>query len=384
MRITRKTGLVAVILCVAAVGVYFIWKGQPNTEAKGPRNPAQVIKSGVAERKTVAVTVLANGYVTPFNTVEVRPQIQNIVRAVHVKEGQEVRAGQLLFTLDQRNDAANLDRAEAQVARDRADLANAEADLKRNQELLAKNFVSSAVVDAARAKAEALRNTVRADLAAAQSGKIVLSYNRITASISGRLGAINVHEGSLAQPSGTPLVTIAQLEPIAISFAVPERELTYIRSSYPNGDAPVAVQLPEGREVADKLFFIDNTVDTQSGAIRMKAQFDNKDRKLWPGTFINVRLTSRVLHDAVVIPVQSIVTGPTDQFVYVVQPDETVKMQKISVINIDKAQASVSGLAIGTRIVIEGTQNLRPGAKVKEMQAQPASEAGGKRARPAK
>lgn len=369
MSLTRKHWSVVVILCaIGAVG-YFSWKGQTESDVRKPRTAAPLIKSGVAEKKAVAVTVQATGYLTPFNTVDVRPQVQNIVRAVHVKEGQDVRAGQLLFTLDERIDAANLEKALAQGARDRADLANAEADLKRNQELMARNFVSQAVVDTARAKAESLRHAVKADEAAAQAGKVGLGYNRITASIGGRLGAISAHEGSLVLPSGAPLVTIAQLDPIAVTFSVPERELAAIRASYPNGDAPVTAQLPGQREITGKLNFIDNTVDTQSGTIRMKAKFGNPDGMLWPGAFVNVRLTSRVLPDAVVIPAQAIVTGPTDQFVYLVQSDRTVTLQKIGVIDVSSGQAAVSGLAAGARIVIEGAQNLRPGAKVREMQS---------------
>ncbi|MDB5761473.1 MAG: efflux transporter periplasmic adaptor subunit [Herminiimonas sp.] len=386
MRVTSKQFLIAAILLAAGAGIYFALNSKSDTSARQPRNPVQVIRSGVAQQKSIPITVYANGTVTAFNTVDVRPQVQNIVRAVHVNEGQEVRAGQLLFTLDQRNDTSNVDKAQAQVARDRADLADAENTLKRNQELFAKKFVAEAVVDTARNKVDALRGTLKADQAAAQSSNVVLSYNQITASISGRIGAITVHPGSLAQPSSTPMVTISQIDPIAVAFAVPERELTYIVATYPKGDAPVVAQLAGGGQVEGKLVFIDNTSDTQTGTIRMKAEFPNKDRKMWPGTFVNVSLVSRTLSNAVVVPAQAVVTGPVEKSVYVVQPDETVKMQKIEVVTIDNGQAAVSGIAAGTRVVIEGTQNLRPGAKVKEMQATPAATGkngkGGKKSAP--
>jgi RND family efflux transporter MFP subunit len=372
MQTSRKNVLIAVILAllaVAAAAYYFL---RPNPEqaqsAKQPRSQAQVIRSGVAERKAVPITVYSNGYVTAMNTVEVRPQTQNVVREVHVNEGQDVRAGQLLFTLDQRNDTSNVDRARAQVARDRADLADAEATLKRNEDLLAKGFIAQAVVDTARSKVEALRSNLKADQAAVQSSNIALGNNQIAASISGRIGAITVHPGSLAQPSGPPMVSISQIDPITIAFAVPERELASIRATYPKGDAPVTAQLGNGKEATGRLIFIDNTSDIQSGTIKMKAEFANADRRMWPGTFVNVRLVSRTIPDAVVIPAQAVVTGPVDKVVFIVQQDETVKMQKVEVLTIEEGQAAVSGIAAGARVVIEGTQNLRPGVRIREMQ----------------
>lgn len=374
MRLTLKQILAVAGLVVvgAGAGFYFLGQKKPDQTAKQPRNSVQVIKSGLSEQKSIPITVYANGYVTAIQTVEVRPQIQNVVRAVHVKEGQDVRIGQLLFTLDTRSDSSNVDKAQAQIARDRADLADAENTLKRNQDLLAKNFVSPAVVDTARSKVESLRALIKADQAAAQSSAIALSYNQITASINGRIGAISVHPGSLAQPAGAALLTIAQIDPIAVSFSIPERELAYIRATYPKGDAPVVAQLPNHQEVVGKLIFIDNTSDMQSGTIRMKAQFANSDRKMWPGSFVNVRLVTRTLPNAVVVPAQAIVTGPVDKSIYVAQADETVKLQKIDVLTIDHGQAAITGIDAGVRIVIEGTQNLRPGAKVKEMQSAPA------------
>lgn len=374
MRLTLKQILAAASLVVvgAGGGSYLLLQKKPDQAAKQPRNSVQIIKSGLSEQKSIPITLSANGYVAAIQTVDIRPQIQNVVRAVHVKEGQDVRIGQLLFTLDTRSDSSNVDKAQAQIARDRAELADAENTLKRNQDLLAKNFVSPAVVDTARSKVESLRAAMKADQAAAQSSAISLSYNQITASINGRIGAISVHPGSLAQPAGPALLTIAQIDPIAVTFAVPERELAYIRATYPTGDAPVVAQLPNNQEVVGKLIFIDNASDTQSGTIRMKAQFANSDRKMWPGSFVNVRLVTRTLPDAVVVPAQAIVTGPVDKSVYVVQTDDTVKLQKIDVLTIDNGQAAITGIAAGIRVVIEGTQNLRPGAKVKEMQSAPA------------
>lgn len=350
-------------------GLYFFWTNSAKPDAKTPASPVQTIKSGVVQQKSVPILVHANGYVTAFSTVEVRPQVQNVVRAVHVREGQDVRAGQLLFSLDARGDQSSVAQAQAEVARGQAELADAETALKRNRELLEKKFVSQAVVDAAKSRVDALRGTVQAGRAGVQSSTVALGYNEIRASISGRIGAIDVHPGSLVQPGGTPIVTIAQLDPITVSFTVPERELAHIVASYPQGGAPVLARLADGQEVTGKLIFIDNASDQQSGALRMKAQFDNSDRKMWPGTFVNVRLVSRTIPNAVVVPTQAVVTGPVESALYAVEPDNTVMLKKIEVVEIQDEQAVVIGVDAGTKIVIEGTQNLRPGMKVQEVQS---------------
>lgn len=368
MRLKSRFSLIVVVIAVAVIA-FFVWRNRQMNHAPKPRNSTQAVKTAQTQQRSIPITLSANGSVTALNMVEVRPQIQNVVRAVHVREGQDVQAGQLLFTLDTRNEEANVAKAQAQTAGQRADLADAEQLLRRNEELRTKNFVSPAVVDSARNKVNSLRSTLKAGEAALQASGITAGYNQIRASISGRIGAISVHIGSLAQPTGTPMLTIYQLDPIAISFAVPEQELAYIRATYPQGDAPVTAQLPAGGELAGSLIFIDNAADSQSGTILMKARFANLERKLWPGSFVNVRLTSRTLANAVTLPAQGVITGPTDKFVYVVQADDTVRMQKVDVTAVVDGVAAVSGLKAGMRVVVEGAQDLRPGAKVREVAA---------------
>lgn len=369
MRVSYKYSLILAGLALICSAGYVGMRGKPPGTSTVSEQAPQMVRTSIAEQKTVPITVFANGYVTAINTVDVRPQIQNVVRQVHVLEGQDVKANQLLFTLDDRSDTSGVDKARAQLAMDKANLNDAEMVLKRNQDLLAQKFVSQAVVDSATNKVNSLRSVVQADQAMVQSSSIALGFNQIKASISGRIGAISVHPGSLAQPSGVAMVTISQLDPIAVSFSLPEKELQSIRASYPNGDAPVTVQISAKQQLVGKLIFIDNTADTQSGTIRMKAQFDNAKRIMWPGTYVNVRLVSRTLTDAVIIPAQSIVTGPTNKFVYLVSADNTVKMQALEVAEIANGHAAVTGLTVGSRVVIEGMQNLRPGVLVKESQA---------------
>ena len=364
MQQTKKYLLIGVAVVVLGGVAYLALRG-PAEHSKKSDN-AQIVKTAIAEQKTISIKVLANGYVTAINTVDVRPKVQNIVRTIHIKEGQFVKAGQLLFTLDERSDLSNVAKARAELGASQSDLADAELTLKRNEDLLARNFVSKAVVDTSRNKVESLRNTVKANQAITESGNVALSDNRIAASISGRIGIISVHPGSLAQPSGDAMVTISQLDPIAVSFTLPERELANITATYPQGNAPVKVQLPGQPEVTGKLIFIDNTADPQSGTIRMKAQFDNAAQKLWPGTFVSVNMVSRNVTDAVLVPAQAVVTGPEYKFIYVVQADDTVKAQKIEVVAIEDGQAAVIGLAANARVVVEGAQNLRAGSKISE------------------
>lgn len=376
MQQTKKYLLIGAAIVVLGAGAYFGLRGK----AEPGKKPAsvQIVKTAVAEQKTIAIKAYANGYVTAINTVDVRPKVQNIVRTIHVKEGQFVKAGQLLFTLDERSDQSNVAKARAQLAAGQSDLADAELTLKRNQDLLAKNFVSQAVVDTARNKVESLRNTMKANQAITESSTIALSDNRIVASISGRIGIISVHPGSLAQPSGDAMVTITQLDPIAVSFTLPERELANITATYPQANAPVTVQLAGQPELTGKLIFIDNAADTQSGTIRMKAQFDNAAQKLWPGSFVNVSLVARNVSNAVLVPAQAVVNGPVYKFIYVVEPDNKVKEQKVEVLAIEQGQAAVTGLAAGARVVVEGMQNLRLGSKVSEVKNAPAAPAGNK------
>lgn len=371
----RKAVLAAAVLSAAALAGTWITQEKDTPKAGKPRNLEQPVTIAVAATRSLPIIVSANGYVTPSQTVEVRPREQNIVRAVHVSEGQDVKAGQLLFTLDDRSDVTGVQRARAQLARDLADLEEAETALRRNQDLVAKGFVSQAVVDTARSRVNALKSTVQADRAAIESANITAGYNRISASMAGRIGAINVHPGSLVQPAGTPMLTIARIDPVAVTFSLPERELAQIRATYPEGGAPVIASPPGDTELKGVLSFIDNAADAQSGTIRMKARFENSDRRLWPGTFVPVTMVARTIADAVTVPAQAVVNGPVEKFVYLVKADSSVEQQRVEVLAIVDELAAVSNVAPGTRIVSEGMQNLRPGGKVREIGA--SSRAGG-------
>lgn len=370
MRSSAKLSITVVAVCVIALIVWFTW-GNKAQHQQSRGQSAQAVSTTLAKTQTMPITVYANGYVTALNTVDVRPQIQSIVKTIHVREGQNVQVGDLLFTLDDRSAVSAVAKAQAQLASNQSDLKEAQNTLQRNVDLLAQKFVSQSVVDTSRLKVDTLRSAVLAAEAELQSSKISLSYQTIRASISGRIGAISVHPGSLAQPTGTPMVNIAQLNPIAVSFSVPERELAFIVASYPKLNAPVVATLASKQTLDGKLIFIDNTSDVQSGTIKMKAQFPNANQQLWPGTYLNVAIVSRELKDAVVIPAQSVVTGPVDKFVYVVDAQKTVAPHKVQVLAIEQGLAAVTGIDAGVSVVIEGMQNLRPGSLVKEEATRP-------------
>jgi RND family efflux transporter MFP subunit len=335
-----------------------------------------------AQRRDVDLTLEATGTVSALNSVEVRTQVASTVSKVHIKEGQFVKAGTLLFTLDARNDAANVAKAQAQLARDLASLADAQRQLARSRELLAQNFISQGAVDTNQSLVDAQAAAVQADRAAVQSAEVGLGYARIVATSSGRAGAINVYPGSYVQPGGTALVTITQIDPIAVSFNLPQRNLDQALQTLRGGGGKVAAVLPEGRgTLSGKLQFVDNAVDANSGTVKVKAQFANGDEKLWPGAYVTVRLAVQTLKDAVVVPQASIVQSPRGKTLYVVGEDRKVTLKPIEVVDALGTDAVVTGLKGGERVVVDGRQNVRPGALVAERSASaPARGASGARA----
>jgi RND family efflux transporter MFP subunit len=222
---------------------------------------------------------------------------------VHFKEGEFVKAGQLLFTLDARTDEANTAKARAQQAKDAASLSDAQRQLARAKQLLAQNFVSQGAVETAQALVDTAAATVAADKAAVDASQVALSYARIVAPNSGRAGQVTVFAGSAVQASLTPLVTITQLDPIGVVFSIPQRNLNDALEALKAGGAAVNATLADGGgRFKGRLKFVDNLVDPNSGAVKVKAVFDNPKNLLWPGVFVDVLQTVSTLKDAVVIP----------------------------------------------------------------------------------
>jgi membrane fusion protein, multidrug efflux system len=339
--------------------------GPPGAGAGGA--PA-LVTIATAMRQEVPVTVEVNGTVVSLNSVDVRAQVSNIVTKVHVTEGQFVRAGEPLFSLDDRADRANLEKAKAQRQRDEATLADLERQYRRSQELLAQNFISKSAADNTLSQVDAQRAAVASDQAAIQSAQVALSYDTIVSPISGRIGAIPMFAGSLAQPSAI-MVTITQLDPIAVSFPVPEGSLQDLLAAAKTR-APVTAVLANAKEpLRGVLSFVDNTVDPQVGTVKAKAQFANAAQQLWPGQYVTTRISVRTLKDATVIPQAAVITGPNGNIVYVVGKDNAVEPRKIDAEYSFRDLVVVHGVEPGERVVVEGKQNLRAGSRVRVEQA---------------
>jgi RND family efflux transporter MFP subunit len=365
------SALAGIVLVVALGGGYEQYVRAKSAASAQPAGPAAVsVGTVLAERRDFPIVLEANGTVTPLNTVEVHAQVASVVTKVHIREGQFVRAGEPMFTLDSRADQVNVTKAEAQLTKDRAPLADAKRQLERSKDLLHQNFVSQSAVDTNQAQVDAQLAAVAADKAAIEAARVALGYGRIEAPSAGRVGAISVFPGSYVQPGVTTLVTITQLDPIAVAFNLPQRNLPDALARLASGGVDVTAQLPgvpgqEGR-LHGKLQFVDNAVDANSGTVKVKALFENKQQRLWPGAYVNVRFGIETLKNAVVVPQAAIIQGVNGKTLYIVPDDGRAALRDIEVLASAGTQAVVSGLSGGEKVVVEGRQNLRPGVPVVE------------------
>lgn len=367
--------LVVGIAAIAGAAAWYLNAGNAEKPGgkgggRGAEQPPATVNVVAPLRQDVPVTLQANGTVTPINSVDLRPQTTSTIRKVHIKEGQFVKSGELMFSLDDRNEQANVSKAQAQIARDRATLADLERQYKRNQELVEQKFLAQSAIDTLRSQVEAQRALVASNQAALQGERVTASYGAIRAPMSGRVGAIPVYPGSLVQPA-TSLTTITQLDPVNVAFTLPESALSDLLSAQRAGQVAVEAQPSGGKPVVGKLNFIDNTVDAQAGTIKVKAQFDNRDTSLWPGQYVSTRVTLRTLKDALVIPQAAIIINTRGTFVYVVGEGQTAKEVPVQRVYAYGDSAAVTGLAGGEKVITEGKQNLRPGGKVRLAGAAP-------------
>lgn len=358
------------LLLVAAIVAWWALGNGKDQQAQAKRAPAPIaVVTAKAESRDVPVRIVANGTVTALKSVELRSQVTSTVREVHIREGQNVKQGELLFSLDARADEANIRKAEAQVAKDRADLATAARSLARQRELFDQKFISRSALDLAQNQVDTLNGQLAVDQAALEAARVARGYAEIRAPFGGRTGTIGVRAGSLVQPgtASTALVTVTQIDPIAVAFTLPEKELPGLQGVLAAG--PVEVQAaPQDATAAftGRITFVDNAVDTTTGTIRVKAEFLNPALRLWPGMYVNVTMSARVLGSATVVPVQAVQTGPEKRFVFVVGEDHKVRQLEVRVPYIESDFAVVEGVKAGARVVVEGAQNLRPGSVVTE------------------
>jgi len=357
---------VLVLLVLAGLAWHFLRPADKPAAGQGNQPPPALVTTVAAQRTSVPVRLESNGYVSSLNSVEVRPQVSSTIAKVHIREGQFVEAGDLLFSLDDRADRVNLQKAEAQLKKDEAGLADYERQLARSRDLLGKGFISQSAVDTVQSQVDSARATVQADKAAIDAARVALSYASIRASSAGRAGAIAVYPGSLVQPASTPLVTISQIDPIAVSFTLPETELGALIEAQKAGEVKVNAKASNGTSLEGKVTFIDNAVDVQNGTIRVKAAFANADQLLWPGQYVTVSTTVREIKDAIVVPQAAIITGIDARTVYVAGQDKIAQSRPIELVYSFGAQAVVKGVQEGERVVVDGKQNLRPGSRIAE------------------
>lgn len=333
----------------------------------GPGGPVPVTVA-TAVRRDVPVTLKAIGSVESSNTVKVRARVGGELMRVAFTEGQDVRSGDLLFTLDTRPYESALQSAQADSARNAAQAVSAQAREQRYAELIGKDYVTKQDFDEAKANAAALRATLQANAAAVRNARLNLSYCTIRAPISGRTGTVFARQGNLVSANdANPLVVIEQLVPVQVSFAVPEQRLAEIRRYAGEGALRVRVTA-NGDSTGNRegvLAFIDNAVDRNTGTILLKATFPNEDQTLWPGQYVDVSLVLTTLPGAVVVPTPAVQKGQRGDFVYLVKPDQTVGMQPVTVaLALDDQVVVSQGVQPDDRVVTDGQLRLFPGAKI--------------------
>lgn len=305
-----------------------------NVKPTPPPQPAQPVLAADALQRAVPVEIATIGTVQPIAMVLVKSRIDGEIAKIHFGEGQEVKEGDPLFTLDARALTAQLRQVEATLARDRAQLVRAQLEQKRQHELVQRDFSSRQKLEQSEADAAALQATVQADEALVEAARVNLSYTSIRAQITGRTGAVSLKQGNTVKANDTlVMVTLTQMRPIYVSFTVPERQLTAIRAARARGDVPVAAFAPGQATPIETgaLTFIDNQVDTTTGTIILKATYQNAENRLWPGQFVNVRLTLGVQQDALVVPSAALQTGQSGFYVFVIAPDMAAHVRPVTV-----------------------------------------------------
>jgi membrane fusion protein, multidrug efflux system len=332
--------------------------------------PKQVVPvtSGTVIQKTVPVQIRAIGHVEAYSTVSVKSQIGGELTRVHFREGQDVRKGDLLFTIDPRTYEAAFKQAEANLAKDTAQLENARAQLHRYEELIKNSYVTQEEHDQIRANAAALEATVNADKAVVENARLQLKYCFIYSPINGRTGNLIANQGNLIKANADDaMVIINQIQPIYVSFSISEQHLLEIKKYMSGGQLKVEASMTKGTDHPEEgiLTFIDNTVDTATGTVRLKASFPNKEKRLWPGQFVDVVMMLRIQPDAILVPSQAVQTGQKGQYVFVIKNDLTVESRPVIISRtIGEDAVAEKGLQPGERVVTDGQLRLIPGAKV--------------------
>jgi multidrug efflux system membrane fusion protein len=325
------------------------------------------VKIGDVTQQNVPLQINAIGNVEAYNTVSVKALIGGEVIGVHFKEGQDVKKGDLLFQIDPRPYDASLKQAEGALARDVAQARNAEEQAKRYEILVQKDYVSKDQYDQLRANADALAAAVQADKANVENSRLQLAYCTIRSPIDGRVGSVLINKGNVIKANDLTMVTINKILPIYVTFSVPEQNLSDIKRYMAAGSLKVEAVIPgdEKRPAQGVLTFVNNAVDTTTGTIQLKGTFENRDKRLWPGQFVNVIVTLTTQKNAVVMPSAALQAGQQGQYVFVVKPDFTVESRPVTVARTYGDLTVVAqGLTAGEKVVTDGQLQLIPGSRV--------------------
>lgn len=368
--LTRKSLLVGLgVAGIAAVAAILVVVQNGNSKTVASKEAAAVpVTTASVVTKSVPMRLVAVGNVEAYTTVSVKARVDGQIVAVRFKEGDEVRQNAVLFEIDARPYVAALKQAQANQGKDKALLDRAIEQEKRYRDLLAKNFISNDAYEQVRTNVETAKATYDGDEAAIENAKLSLDYCTIRSPVTGYAGKILIQQGNLVKANDvSPLVTINQIVPIFATFSVPEQSLSAVREYQSKGALKVVATVPNSGKApaTGKISFIDNSADPTTGTIKLKAEFPNTDKVLWPGQFVNVVLNLYEQADAIVAPNTAVQNGPNGQYVFVVKPDMTVELRNIKVSRAEGNDTVVaSGLAPGEQVVTVGQLRLAPGMKV--------------------
>lgn len=363
----KSSGLILVMgLLLALAAQMLLASCSARKEPAKSRAPVPV-KVAMAVRKSVPIRIRAIGNVEAYASVSVRSQVTGMLEQAHFREGADVRKGQLLFSIDRRPYEAAVRRAKAALARDAAQERFASVQTGRYAELLKEGIVTRDQHDQLAANAESLAESVRAGRASLDDALLQLGYCSIRSPISGRTGNLVVQRGNLVKANDAQaLVTINQVSPVYVTFSVPEKDLAELRKYAASGTLKMEAFLTEtGQREKGVLSFIDNSVDASTGTIRIKGEFANRDRNLWPGQFVTVLLTLKTISDALVVPSRAVQTGQSGFYVFVVKPGGALDMRTVTAGGIHDGETIIlKGLAPGETVVTDGHLQLAPDSVV--------------------
>lgn len=354
----------------AAVGVLVAvdaLKPPPSAVAKPGPLPVPVIAAKAVARD-VPIILRGLGTVTAFNSVALRSRVEGAITQVNFKEGQYVRTGDLLIQLDDRPYETTVEQAQANLARDQAALANAKTDLGRYTDLLKRNYTPEQQVATQKTTVSQDQATVQSDMATIKAAQLNLDYAALRSPIDGVTGIRQIDIGNLIQAnSAQTLVTITQIEPIYVVFTLPEADIDRVRRAMAAGSLKIdAYAADDTRKISEGVLdLIDNAVDQSTGTVKLKAEFKNADRALWPGQFVNAHAVLKTIHDGVTVPSAAVLTGPSGTFAYVVDDRSRAVIRPVEVVQTESNQALIGrGLKTGDQVVTAGQFRLQPNATV--------------------